>query len=81
MVTLRYFVVFRIVSLVFICMALAEQDKLSDILQSYFLYEAPEQIAISNCLLYLNQLTEHPKLAMATYTLANVPTDQSYLHH
>lgn len=70
--TLGYFVVFGIVSLVFFYEVLAEQDNINDILQDYFLCEAPGQNVISNCSFYLDQLTGYSNLATATYTLLGI---------
>ena len=65
LITLCYFVVFGVVSLIYLAVVLAEQE-------SYFLCELPGDSltnSVSNCSHYLKELSDYSALGTTTFTL------------
>ena len=64
--------VFGVVSLIYLAVVLAEQEKLLDNQQSYFVCELPGNSSpnsVSNCSHYLQELSDYTALGTTTFTL------------
>lgn len=69
MLTLGYFVVFGTLSLKFLAVVVAEQDKTKEIIQDLILCEASGRNVNPNCTSNITDLTKLSKLAAYIFTL------------